>query len=444
MRLMPKVSLITLGCAKNLVDSEVMLGTLDLRGYQFTANLQEADILIINTCGFIRPAREEAHQAIEKALSWKKTRPGRLVVVTGCYVERFPDYLKARYPQVDLWTGVSYFDRINELIENKIERPGAETFLLTHKTPRIITTGPNWAYVKISEGCSHRCSFCSIPLIKGPYKSRALDSVVQEVKNLVNLGIKEINLISHDTTFYGQDRKKKGGLVKLLERLIMIRGLSWIRLLYGYPEEIDEQLLEILQEDKMCRYLDLPFQHASGSILKEMSRAMTGVRALRLLEKIRRKVPGVAIRTSLIVGFPGEGQKEFEELKQFVRQAEFEHLGVFCYSPEPGTRAEGLGDPIPHSEKLKRQKEVMDIQKEISKKFYKSFLGKTLEVIIEGLHPKKPETMIARARFQAPEVDGLVLIENWRIKKYQSFPPLTRVKIVRAFTYDLVGRLTDD
>ncbi|MGB9893847.1 MAG: 30S ribosomal protein S12 methylthiotransferase RimO [Candidatus Saccharicenans sp.] len=441
---MPKIYLLTLGCAKNLVDSEVMLGTLSLRGYQFTADPNEAEIMIINTCGFIQPAREEAHQVIEKALSWKKARPGRVVVVTGCYVERFPDYLKARYPQVDLWTGVSYFDRIDELIEKKLDLPGSGTFLLSHKTPRIISTGPFWAYVKISEGCSHQCSFCSIPLIKGPYKSRTMDSVVREVRNLVALGIREINLISQDTTFYGRDRKRNNGLVRLLEKLLVIKGLSWIRLLYGYPEEVDDHLLELLTEAKMCRYLDLPFQHASEAILKKMSRSMTGTKALKLLEKIRKKVPGVAIRTSLIVGFPGEGRKEFTELKHFVRLARFEHLGVFCYSPEPGTRAESLGDPVKVREKKFRQQEIMSIQKEISTEFYQRFLGEHLEVLIEGSHPKRPGIILARARFQAPEVDGLVMIENWPKEKHPSLPPLVKVKIVRALTYDLVGRVSDD
>jgi ribosomal protein S12 methylthiotransferase len=441
---MPKVSLITLGCAKNLVDSEVMLGTLAREGYEFTDKINKADILIINTCGFIQPAREEAHITLDQAIAWKKDRSGRRIAVTGCYVERFGDFLKIKYPQVDIWTGVRDFDRIGKLIENKkpVFRP--ETFLLNHRTPRIISTGANWAYVKISEGCSHGCSFCSIPLIKGPYQSRSINSIVEEVRDMSSLGIKEINLISQDTTYFGRDRKRGNGLVKLLEKLLLIKKIKWIRLLYGYPEELREDLLELLKEEKMCRYLDLPFQHASEAVVKKMGRSIGGKRALKLIEQIRRLVPGVVIRTSLIVGFPGEGQKEFEELKNFVRQAEFQHLGVFTYSREPGTRAEKMGDPVLPAEKEKRRQEIMLIQKDISRKFYRSFQGETLEVLSEGVHSQKPKLLVARAKFQAPEVDGLVLVENWKKYFSRKLPDFMKVKITRSLTYDLVGKVADD
>ena len=443
---MPKISLITLGCAKNLVDSEVMLGCLDSAGYQFTANLNEADILIINTCGFIQLARQEAEHVIEQGLKWKKKKSGRLLVVVGCYVQRFSKYLKVRYPQVDLWTGVSSFDRINELIRKNQDIPNHGTFLLNHTTPRVVTTGPHWAYVKISEGCSHGCSFCSIPLIKGPYKSRTIDSVVREVKNLAGLGIKEINLISHDTTYFGRDRKMSQGLIRLIEKLLSVQGIEWIRILYCYPEEIDEALLDLMTEDKICRYLDLPFQHSSPAVLKKMGRAMNGSRGLKLIDKIRKKVPGVAIRTSLIVGFPGEGKKEFQELKDFVFQARFEHLGVFCYSSESGTRAAELKDLITQIEKEKRQREIMLIQQDISKKFYESFVGQELRVLVDGsdITITKPGLLAARAQFQAPEVDGLVLIEGWAKSRNRLRPAFLKVKIEEALTYDLVGKVIND
>lgn len=439
---MPKISLVTLGCAKNLVDSEVMLARLDSRGYSFTADLSQADILVINTCGFIGPAREEAHRTIDQGLSWKQARPGRLLVVVGCYPERFPDYLKARYPQVDVWSGVRAFDRIDEIIEKKQDVPRAETFLLDHRTPRVISTGPHWAYVKISEGCSHRCSFCSIPLIKGPYKSRTIESVAREVKSLAVLGIREINLISHDTTYFRRDRKKPG-LTGLLSRLLSIKGIEWIRLLYGYPEEVDEGLLEVMLEPKMCRYLDLPFQHASSFILKKMGRGLDGARALKLLDRIRKKVPGVAIRSSLIVGFPGEGRKEFRELQAFVNRARFEHLGVFCYSPEPGTVAAGLGDTVPEAEKKKRQQSIMWQQREISRQFYASFRGQTLEVIVDGSEARKPGYLATRARFQAPEVDGQVLVEPTSGLKGKDLPAFLKVRVKHSLDYDLIGRVTD-
>ncbi|MGC8746335.1 MAG: 30S ribosomal protein S12 methylthiotransferase RimO [Candidatus Saccharicenans sp.] len=441
---MPKVSLITLGCAKNLVDSEVMLGDLALRGYEFTERLEKADILIINTCGFIKPAREEANQFIQEAIAWKKKSPGRQIIITGCYVERFGDFLRLKYPQVDVWTGVTDFDRISQLIENKEVDIRARTFLLDHRTPRVITTSPNWAYVKISEGCSHKCTFCSIPLIKGPYHSRSIDSIVREVKSLAALGIKEINLISQDTTYFGRDLKLKDGLAKLLRRLLLIKDIKWIRLLYGYPEEISAELLELMTEEKMCPYFDLPFQHSSERILRKMGRSMNGKKALKLIDRIRRLVPGAAIRTSLIVGFPSEGKKEFKELKDFVRAAEFEHLGVFTYSPEPGTAAELLGDPVPTVEKERRRKEIMDEQKEISRKIYRRYLGKQIEVIVEGKDQKRAGLLLARAPFQAPEVDGLVKIENWTESFAEKLPAFLKVKIIRTLTYDLVGRIINE
>lgn len=440
---MPKISLVTLGCAKNLVDSEVMLARLDRRGYSFTGDLAEADILVINTCGFIAPAREEAQRMIELGLSWKQSRPGRLLAVVGCYPERFPDYLKACYPQVDVWSGVRAFDRIDEIIEKKKDLLRNETFLLSDRTPRVVSTGPYWAYLKISEGCSHRCSFCSIPLIKGPYRSRSVESVVREARRLAALGIKEINLISHDTTYFGRDRKKKE-LPALLEKLLSVKGIEWVRLLYGYPEEIDDRLLELMLEPGMCRYLDLPFQHASGSIVKRMGRGLDGTRALKLLDRIRKKVPGVAIRSSLIVGFPGEGRKEFRELQDFVARAGFEHLGVFCYSPEPGTPAAGLVDEVPEAEKKKRQQAVMKQQREISRKFYAAFRGQTLEVIVDGSASRKPGYLAARARFQAPEVDGQVMVRTGPELQAKKLPAFLKVRIERALTYDLIGKVTND
>lgn len=441
---MSKVSLITLGCAKNLVDSEVMLASLDQKGYSFTTDLDQAEILIINTCGFISPAREEAHRVIEQGLLWKSQEDDRLLVVVGCYVERSPDYLQVRYPGVDIWSGVRSFDRIAEIIEKKRDLAGRDTFLLNHRTPRVITTGPHWAYVKISEGCSHRCAFCAIPLIKGPYKSRTIQSVVQEVRNLSALGIKEINLISHDTTYFGRDRKKPGSLVLLLEKLLAVKGIEWIRLLYGYPEEVDDDLLEIMLETKMCRYLDLPFQHSSRQVLQAMGRGLDGTRALRLLEKIRKKVPGVVIRSSLIVGFPAEGKKEFGELQTFVAKARFEHLGVFCYSPEAGTPAARLADRVPEAEKKRRQEAIMRQQREISREFYRTFIGQRLQVITEAPLPDRPGLLAARARFQAPEVDGQVLVKLSPELRGKSLPPFLPVIINRSLDYDLMGKVEHD
>ncbi|HOP61073.1 MAG TPA: 30S ribosomal protein S12 methylthiotransferase RimO [Candidatus Saccharicenans sp.] len=444
---MSKIALITLGCAKNLVDSEVILGCLHEQGHSFTANLEEAEVVIINTCGFIQPARAESQKAIEKALAWKEKDPRRRLAVVGCLVERYSDYLKARYPEVDFWSGVTDFDRLGELLQNKRLIPRQATFLLDDRTPRVITTGSNWAYVKISEGCSHHCSFCSIPLIKGPYKSRSIASIVSEVGNLASLGIKEINLVSQDSTYFGRDRGLKDGLVRLLDRLIAVKGIKWIRWLYGYPEEITDDLLEIMNQEKICPYFDLPFQHASATIVKKMGRTIKAGDALHLIEKIRKRVKGAVIRTSLIVGFPGEGLKEFSELKQLVREARFEHLGVFTYSAEPGTRAYHLEETISPAEKEDRRQEIMAIQKEISRDFYRTFKGQTLEVLLEDQEEERAEkgALYGRAKFQAPEVDGRVIIKDKkRLLVDDKKPDFIRVKIngTRG-AYDLVGETLD-
>jgi ribosomal protein S12 methylthiotransferase len=443
---MSKVALITLGCAKNLVDSEVILGCLNEQGYSFTACLEEAEVVIINTCGFIQQARAESQQTIEKALAWKEKDPLRRLAVVGCLVERYKDYLKASYPQVDLWSGVTDFDRLGELLQNKSLVPRQTTFLLDDRTPRVITTGSNWAYVKISEGCSHHCSFCSIPLIKGPYKSRSMASIVSEVRNLAALGIKEINLVSQDSTYFGRERGLKTGLVRLLDQLMAVKGIKWIRWLYGYPEEITDDLLEIMNEEKICPYFDLPFQHASATVVKKMGRSITAGDALRLIEKIRNRVKGAVIRTSLIVGFPGEGLKEFSELKQLVKEARFEHLGVFTYSAEPGTKAFHLEETVSPAEKENRRQEIMVIQKEISRDFYRTFKGETLEVLIENQEEDQAEKGIlyGRAKFQAPEVDGKVIIKDKRqLLAAAEKPAFIRVKINGSRTYDLVGEALD-
>ncbi len=440
---MSRIVLITLGCAKNLVDSEVMLGYLAKEGHSFTTDLDEAGIVIINTCGFIQEARAESHRIIDQALAWKKKNPSGCLGVVGCYVERYGDYLKAKYPQVDFWSGVTDFDRIGRLLKSEKMDRRQTTFLLDHRTPRVITTGSNWAYVKISEGCSHHCSFCSIPLIKGPYQSRSISSIVAEARHLASMGVKEINLISQDSTFFGRDRGLKSGLTALLEKLVSIKGLKWIRWLYGYPEEITDDLLEMMSEEKICPYFDLPFQHASAAIVKNMGRSMKALESLRLIEKIRRQVKGAVIRTSLIVGFPGEGLREFSELKRFVREARFEHLGAFIYSAEAGTAAYNLKETVSPAEKERRRREIMSIQKEISRDFYRSFKGQSLEVLIEDESWRQPEPagLYGRAKFQAPEVDGQVIIKDVQPGlQLRAKPDFLQVRIIRALTYDLVGK----
>ncbi len=435
----PKVALISLGCAKNLVDSEVMLGHLKRAGFRPVGMPGQADVLVVNTCGFIQSARDEADEHILQALELKKKDPSRKVAVVGCYVERDREALQARFSGIDVWLGVRDMDRIGDALSGNPFHPGANTFLYSHDSPRLVTSPGSWAYVKISEGCSRRCGFCSIPMIKGPYVSRTMASVEKEARALAELGVKEINLISHDSTFYGLDRGYRSGLTGLLRRLLGVPGLDWIRFLYGYPEEITDPLLDILTEKKICSYLDIPFQHSDPRLVRAMKRGMDGRRALLLLENIRRRIPAVAIRTSLIVGFPGEGKKEFESLKKFVREANFDHLGVFSYSSERGTEAGRLLETVDEAEKERRRGEIMAIQAGLSLRRNRGYLGKIHEVLIES-RDHAAGRWIGRTRFQAPEVDGNVVVRYPRDSPGPT-GPIIRVKITRAGVYDLHGRI---
>jgi ribosomal protein S12 methylthiotransferase len=435
-----KVALVSLGCAKNLVDSEVMLGALKKDGFAFSARPEDADVVIVNTCGFIGPAREEAEAAIEGVLRLKKEDPRKRIVVAGCYVERDRARLGEKYPDVDAWTGVRSFDRIAAVVRGRPVSGPDRTFLYSDATPRRISTPGSWAYVKVSEGCSHRCGFCAIPLIKGPYVSRSAASIVREVRKLAGLGVREVDLISHDTTWFGRDRGDRHGLVRLLERLVRVEGIAWVRFLYGYPGEISGPLLDIMAHPKICRYFDIPFQHSDPGLVKAMKRGMDGGRALRLLERIRAKLPDAAVRTSLIVGFPGEGKKEFAGLRDFVRAARFDHLGVFTYSPEKGTASFLYPDAVKPEDKEKRRREIMEIQAGLSLARNRSYVGRRIDVLVEGRAPGGPGLFVGRGRFQAPEVDGTV---RFSIPSGMVEPPspLIRAEIVSAGAYDLEGKL---
>jgi ribosomal protein S12 methylthiotransferase len=437
---MKTVALVSLGCAKNLVDSEVMLGVLKRSGYAPVARPRQADVIIVNTCGFISPAREEAEAAIEAVLRHKRRDPGKRVVVAGCYVERDGAALRERFPEVDAWTGVRSFARIAEIVRGKKPRLGDRAFLYSDRSPRLVSTPGTWAYVKVSEGCSHRCGFCSIPLIKGPYRSRSAASVEREVRTLAGLGVKEVDLISHDTTYYGRDRGVKDSLVRLLERLIPVRGLEWIRFLYGYPEEVTDSLLDVMNEAKVCRYLDIPFQHADPGLVRAMKRGLPGARALELLARIRDRLPGVAVRTSLIVGFPGEGRREFASLLGFVEEARFDHLGVFTYSPERGTDSFGRPETVPEGEKEKRRAEVMALQAEIALAKNRSRIGRSLEVLVEKTAGTGGRRLVGRTRFQAPEVDGQVTLSR-PVGPSAPPGPVVRALITGAGPYDLTGKV---
>jgi len=433
------IALVSLGCAKNLVDSEVMLGALKKAGYGFVPTPEEADVVIVNTCGFIGPAREEAEETLASVLRLKDSQPGKRVIAAGCYVERDRAGLEAKFPGVDAWTGVRSFDEIAAIVSGRPVSVPDSTFLYSDASPRLVSTPGTWAYIKISEGCSHRCAFCAIPLIKGGYVSRSPASIVREARALAGLGVREIDLISHDTTWFGRDRGVRDGLAGLLERLARVPGIAWIRFLYGYPEEITGRLLDAMAGPKICRYFDIPFQHADPGLLKAMKRGLHGARALRLLERIRTKLPDAAVRTSLIVGFPGEGKSEFAALRRFVRDASFDHLGVFAYSPEKGTAACSLPDSVSPEEKEDRRREIMTIQAGISMAHNEARLGRTIDVLVEGPDARTPGLWTGRARFQAPEVDGVVrfMLPAGRLEPEAA---IVRVEITSADAYDLGGR----
>ncbi len=433
-----KAALINLGCAKNLVDSEVMLGYLRGAGYGFVRSPEDADVVIVNTCGFIRPARDEADDLIRKLSRLKKRRPEKRIAVAGCYVRKERDALRRAFPAIDVWLGVGSYDRIVEAIEGPPFREPERTFLYDHRSPRLLSTPSGWAYLKVSEGCSHSCAFCTIPSIKGPYRSRSVASIVAEAGAMAGRGIKEIVLISQDTTYYAKDRGVTDGAAALLRKLARIEGVGWVRMLYGHPEEVTDALLEALTEDKVCPYLDIPFQHSDPGIVKRMKRGLDGARALKLIEKVRKKVPDVALRTSLIVGFPGEGAKEFQGLMQFVREARFDHLGVFPYSAEAGTAAASIEDRLTAEEKERRRGEVMELQAGISRARNQDFVGRRMKVLVEG--PLAGGLGYgARTRTQAPEVDGVVLVDA-DAAALKAGSPFIEVEITGAGSYDLKGR----
>ncbi len=437
---MKTASLISYGCAKNLIDSEVMLGYLNQAGYVFVSNPEEADTIIINTCGFIKPAKEEALEALQNAVSLKKKDKRKKIVAVGCFIERYRYSLEKKFPQIDVWLGVNDFDKIVQAIEGNPFKKSKECFLYNHTSPRHLSTPPGWTYLKISEGCSHECSFCSIPLIKGPYRSRPASSIIKEAQYLASRKVREINLVSQDTTYYGKDQGLKDGLPLLLVKLVKIKGIEWIRILYGYPEEISDSLLEVMKESKICPYLDIPFQHSHPTIIKKMKRGMDAQRALKLIEKLKNRIPDIALRTSLVVGFPGESKNEFEDLKEFVQEAKFDHLGVFVYSLEEGTSAFPSGDPVEEKEKIRRKKKIMDIQAGISYQNNLKYLNKQIDVLIEGTLKEDAKVLVGRTKFQAPEVDGVVFIP-YAEKLSKVVNTIQKVEINDCDAYDLYGRI---
>jgi ribosomal protein S12 methylthiotransferase len=409
-----------------------MLGVFQSKGFKIVNEMKSADLVVINTCGFIKEAREESFKVIEDTI---KEKGERKIVVVGCLTELMKEKIKDRFPEIDYIAGVNDVERIVDILKG--EKPFSDLpYIYSHKSPRVISTPRSWAYIKISEGCSHQCTFCSIPIIKGPMRSRTIESIFEEAEKLSENGVREINLISQDSTSFGKDRNIKNGLVELIKKLIEIKNIRWIRVLYAYPEEVTDEFIEILKEEKVVPYLDIPFQHSHPEILRKMGRSMDGKRALKFIEKIRNKIPDITLRTSLIVGFPGEGEKEFNDLMRFVELARFDRLGVFTYSYEEGVKASVYGDPIPSHLKEKRKESILLLQQEINLEKNSKLIGKEIEIIVEGTSSENPRYLIGRTKSQAPEVDGFVIARKGKEEK-----DFLRVKVERIGPYDLFGRV---
>ncbi|MBO5178805.1 MAG: 30S ribosomal protein S12 methylthiotransferase RimO [Clostridia bacterium] len=416
-----KIGFVSLGCSKNLVDTEMIIGYYKNKGYEIVADVNEAEIIVINTCGFIEAAKQEAIDTILEMADYKVEGNCQKLVVTGCLVERYEEELKKELPEVDLFVPIRDYDKIFEKLEyNK----------------REISTGNNYAYLKIAEGCSNNCTYCAIPLIRGPYISRKYEDILEEAKQLEKKGIKELIVIAQDTTKYGIDLYGKSRLPELLQDLCKL-DFKWIRFLYSYPESITDELIEVVKNNpKICNYFDIPIQHISDSVLKRMGRRTTGNNIRNIIKKIKQEIPDVILRTSLIVGFPGETEENFKELKEFVKEAKFNRLGVFKYSKEDGTPAVKLRPHLDAKTKEKRYKEIMKEQQKVSKENNNELIGKEIECMIEGI-TDDGEYYISRSYMDVPNEDGLVFIEN--LKVYQS-GDFTKVDIIEALDYDLIAR----
>ena len=468
-----KIGFLSLGCPKNLVDGEVMLGIARDAGHEIITAASDADVLVVNTCAFIDSAKQESVDAILEMAALKRDGKCSRLVVTGCLAERYRHDLQQEIPEIDavLGTGevpdiltalgdgrsalgsmeggavpLKFFSKSALAQAPNAERPApnaqrpAPDYLYDATTPRLLTTPKHFAYIKVAEGCDYTCAFCIIPTLRGSYRSRTADSIVREARSLAERGVRELLLISQDTTFYGIDRGERGGLARLLRELNAIDGLEWIRLLYLYPTTITDDVLAAMAEcEKVCRYIDLPLQHASASVLKRMRRPGNRATYERLLTRIRERVPGVTLRTTLIVGFPGETDQDFAELSGFVGDIEFDHVGVFTYSHEEGTRAFDLPDDVPASVKRKRRSALMSQQKRIVRRAQKRRIGTEVRVMIDGPSPEHELAIQGRLEGQAPDIDPVVYLTDCDPAEIRS-GYLINARIVGAADYDLIAR----
>jgi ribosomal protein S12 methylthiotransferase len=444
-----KIGFISLGCPKNLVDAEVMLGLAEQAGHEITSDADGADVLVVNTCAFIDRAKKESIDTILEMAELKRQLPGRRLVVTGCLAERYRDELKKEIPEIDEVLGTGEVPKILGALQAQpmtfhrlSPRFGVDlpTYIYDADTPRRLATPGHYAYVKIAEGCDYKCAFCIIPKMRGHYRSRSIESIVTEGRALAARGVKELLLISQDSSFYGVDRKERDALPKLLRALNDVDGLEWIRLLYLYPTTIGSEVIEAIAEcDKVCKYIDLPLQHASDRVLKRMKRPGTRASYERLLRNIRARMPGITLRTTFIVGFPGETDEDFQELLEFIDAVEFDHVGVFTYSHEEGTSAFDLKDDVPATTKRRRQNALMARQKSLVTRRQRGRVGERIRLVVDG--PAEEHELVLRGRLQgqAPEIDSMVYLTECGPADYQR-GAFIDAEIVGARGYDLIAR----
>lgn len=445
---MAKIGFISLGCPKNLVDSEVMIGLLQAKGHVLTATPSDADVLIVNTCCFIEDSRKESIETILAAAQLKTSGSCRRLIITGCLAERYASEIRADMAEVDSILGTNQIEDIVRAVDGapipppkSYGRSDADFYLYDHTTPRTLI-GPGYtAYMKIAEGCDHICAFCIIPKIRGPLRSRSIPSLVQEATQLAARGVKEITLVSQDTTGYGQDLGIQDGLAGLLESLIAVDGLRWIRFLYAYPNEISQKLIDVINSsEKICKYIDMPLQHVSASILKSMMRGGNRASLAHMIERIKKGIPGVTLRTTMIVGFPGETRADFLELKTYCREMEFDRLGVFTYSDEKDTPAFALQPKVPARTAERRRRSIMEQQAAIARRKNRDMVGKEFTVLVEGPSEESEFLLQGRLESQAPEIDGVCLINDSDAGEVQSGEFRT-IRITRVLDHDLLGKI---
>jgi ribosomal protein S12 methylthiotransferase len=445
---MTKVGFISLGCPKNLVDSEVMMGLLTREGYELTPRADDAEILVVNTCSFIESAQKESIETILEMAEHKKFGAAKKLVVAGCLVERFRDQILEQVPEVDAVVGTGEVERIIEAVQGNLKVLPAQlpSFLYHDFTPRIVTTPKHQAYIKIAEGCDHPCTFCIIPQLRGNFRSRRFASVIREAENLAAAGAREVTLIGQDTTSYGEDLGLRDGLAQLLEKLAEVEDLLWVRFLYAYPNRVTQKMLEtIAAHPRLAKYIDMPLQHASRNVLARMKRGSHGDAFLKLLDRMRTTIPGVALRTSFIVGFPGETDTDFEELLQFVAAAELDWVGVFEFSDVDNAASFPLDGKVDSGTITDRRNRLMALQKKISREKLRRLKGRTETALIEGPSKDNPLVWEARLESMAPDIDGKLYLTDIELRSGEvaSAGDIAKVEITKTDAYDLIGRVVE-